>query len=374
MPRIALFQDYLAQYGGAERVTEAIHRALPDADLHTTLSVPEKMSNYLQHVKTTTTWMQHLPMKAKLYRHYFLFYPFAVESARLTDYDVVISSCCGYAKGVVRGPKAVHVCYCHNPMRWVWRFPEYMARETFNAPTKFMLHTMVQGLKRWEMKAARRPDYFIANSHIVARRLKTAFGVDAEVIEPPIETARFWISKNVEDYYLVLSRLVSYKRIDLAVHACTQTGRRLLVIGDGPDRERLKAMAGPTVTFLGRLSDRAVTRYASRCRALIFPGEEDFGMAPLEINAAGRPVIAFGAGGATETVIEQVNGILFREQTVESLIDALERSEIRIWDPATIRKIAQRYDIQLFQERLLDFLSKVSPVMRDYRQLHRRAG
>jgi len=374
MPRIALFQDYLAQYGGAERVTEAIHQALPTADLHTTLSVPEKMSHYLRHVETRTTWMQHLPAKAKLYRHYFLLYPFAVESAQLKDYDVVISSCCGYAKGVVKGPKAVHVCYCHNPMRWVWRFPEYMAREAFSAPTQFMLQKVIQGLKRWELKAARRPDYFIANSHIVARRLKTAFGVDAEVIEPPIETSRFWISKRIEDYYLVLSRLVSYKRIDLAVQACTRTGRRLMIIGDGPDRERLKAIAGPTVTFLGRLPDLEVTRYASRCRALIFPGEEDFGMAPLEINAAGRPVVAYGAGGATETVIEQVNGILFREQTVESLIEALERSEIRRWDPVSIRRIAQRYDIHLFQERLLEFLSKVSPVIRDFSLLQRRAG
>ena len=357
MPKIALFQDYLAQYGGAERVTEAIHQALPEADLHTTLSVPDKMSPYLRKLDTKTTWMQWLPAKSKLYRHYFLFYPFGSGISR---------------SGIVRprreqllrvrqrredaGKNAIHVCYCHNPMRWVWRFQEYMAREKFNAPTKAILQAMVRGLKWWEMKAAQRPDYFIANSHIVARRLKSAFGIDATVIEPPIETSRFWISKNVDDYYLILSRLVAYKRIDLAVEACTRTGRRLLVIGDGPDRERLKAMAGPTVTFLGRQPDGAVNRYASRCRALIFPGEEDFGMAPLEINAAGRPVVAYGAGGATETVIELVNGILFREQTVESLIEALDRFEYRIWDPSTIRKIAQRYDVHLFQERLLDFL------------------
>lgn len=374
MPKIALFQDYLAQYGGAERVTEAIHQALPEADLHTTLSVPEKMSPYLRKLDAKTTWMQWLPAKSKLYRHYFLFYPFAVESVDLESYDLVVSSCCGYAKGVKRGKNAIHVCYCHNPMRWVWRFQEYMAREKFNAPTKSILGTMVRGLKWWETKAAQRPDYFIANSHIVARRLRSAFGIEAAVIEPPIETSRFWISKNIDDYYLVLSRLVAYKRIDLAVEACTRTGRRLLVIGDGPDRERLKAMAGPTVTFLGRQPDRAVNRYASRCRALIFPGEEDFGMAPLEINAAGRPVVAYGAGGATETVLEQVNGILFREQTLEALIEALDRFEYRVWDPLTIRRIARRYDIHLFQERFLDFLSTVSPMMREYRLLRRRAG
>ena len=194
------------------------------------------------------------------------------------------------------------------------------------------------------------------------------------MIEPPIETSRFWISKSIDDYYLILSRLVSYKRIDVAVEACTRTGRRLYVIGDGPDRERLKAMAGPTVTFLGRQPDSAVNEYASRCRALIFPGEEDFGMAPLEINAAGRPVVAYGAGGATETVIEQVNGILFREQTPEALIEALERCECKVWNPLTIRRTAQRYDIRLFQERFMEFLCRVSPSMREYRMMHRRAG
>ena len=206
------------------------------------------------------------------------------------------------------------------------------------------------------------------------RRLKSAFGIDAAVIEPPIETSRFRISRSIDDYYLILSRLVAYKRIDLAVEACTRTGRRLIVIGDGPDRERLMTMAGPTVTFLGRQPDSAVNRYASRCRALIFPGEEDFGMAPLEINAAGRPVVAYGAGGATETVIEQVNGLLFREQQTEALIEALDRCENRSWDPSAIRKIALRYDVHLFQERFLDFLGEVSPSMRDYRMLHRRAG
>lgn len=374
MHRIALFQDYLAQNGGAERVTEAIHQTLPEADLYTTLAVPEKVSPYLRWLGAKTTWMQALPAKSKLYRHYFLLYPFAVESTHLEDYDLIVSSCCGYAKGVKRGPNAVHVCYCHNPMRWVWRYKEYMAKESFSAPMKAALHVMIQGLKKWEMKAATRPDYYIANSHIVADRLKSAFGVDATVIEPPIVTSRFQISQDIDDYYLILARLVPYKRLDLAVQACTRTGRRLIVIGAGPDRARLEALAGPTITFLGRQSDDAVKRYASRCRALLFPGEEDFGMAPLEINAAGRPVVAYGAGGATETVIENLNGVLFREQTVESLIEGMEKLESRTWHPTAIRRNAQRYDIHVFQKRLLNFLYKVSPAMWDTPELLRRAG
>ena len=374
MPKIALFQDYLAQNGGAERVTEAIHQTLPQADLYTTLAVPERISPYLRQLAPKTTWMQNLPAKAKLYRHYFLFYPFAVESAHLDGYDLILSSCCGYAKGVKRNANAVHVCYCHNPMRWVWRFQEYMAREKFNSMTKAALKLMVQGLRCWETKAASRPDYFVANSHIVARRLKAAFGREAVVIEPPIVTARFSVSREIDDYYLILARLVSYKRIDLAVEACTRTCRRLVVIGDGPDRERLKALAGPTVSFLGRQPDDAVNRYASRCRALIFPGEEDFGMAPLEINAAGRPVVAYGAGGATETVIKDLNGILFCEQSTKALIAALEELESKSWDSSAIRRHAQRYDISVFQQRLLNFLQTVSPAIRDLHVLHRRAG
>ncbi len=374
MPRIALFQDYLAQYGGAERVTEAIHQTLPEAELHTTMVAPERMSPYLREIDISTTWMQALPAKAKLYRHYFLLYPLAVESVNLKGYDLIVSSCCGYAKGVQRGKDGVHVCYCHNPMRWVWRFQQYMQRENFSRPLKTGLRLMVEGLRQWELRAATRPDYYIANSHIVARRLKAAFGVDATVIEPPIVTSRFWVSRQQEDYYLILSRLNAYKRIDLAVEACTRTGRKLVVIGDGPDRERLRKMAGPSVSFLGRLPDAAVNRYAARCRALIFPGEEDFGMTPLEVNAAGRPVVAFAAGGATETVIEGMNGVLFGTQTVDSLIEGLERLEAQGWDSASIRRHAQRYDIEVFRDRLLDYLYQVSPAVRGLQMLRRRAG
>jgi glycosyltransferase involved in cell wall biosynthesis len=312
--------------------------------------------------------MQSLPAKSKLFRHYFLLYPIAVETMHLDAYDLIVSSCCGYAKGVKRRKDAVHVCYCHNPMRWVWRFRDYMDREKFSNVTKAALEFMVRGLKQWEIRAASRPDYYIANSHIVAERLKSAFGVEATVIEPPIVTSRFKPRKDTEDYYLILSRLTPYKRIDLAVEACTKTGRNLMVVGDGPDRSRLESLAGPTVRFLGRQPDAVVNRHASRCRALIFPGEEDFGMAPLEINAAGRPVVAYGAGGATETVIENLNGVLFREQTVESLVQALEKYESQSWDSAAIRRNAQRYDVRQFQERLLRFLAQVSPVIQEQRK------
>jgi len=211
------------------------------------------------------------------------------------------------------------------------------------------------------LRAARRPDYFIANSQAVAKRIKTFYGRDSIVILPPIDVDRFQPDTVQEDYYLVLSRLVPYKRIDLAVEACTRLNRKLLVVGDGPDRARLEKIAGPSISFLGRQTDEAVARYAARCRALLFPGEEDFGMTPLEVNAAGRPVIAFRAGGALETVIEGRTGLFFDEPEPESLMQAMTKFESCNWNAAELRAHAARFDRAVFANRLIDFLQTVAP-------------
>jgi glycosyltransferase involved in cell wall biosynthesis len=359
--KIAIFHDNFAQMGGAERVAEVLHRTYPQADMLSTLTVIERLTEYLQKTKPKNSWMQWLPAKAKLFRYYFLVYPFAVEQTDLSSYDLVISSCFGYAKGVKRKEGAVHVCYCHNPMRWVWRTSDYIAREDFSPWKRALLQLALKPLKAWELRAAKRPDYYIANSRIVADRLQHAFGISAEVIPPPIDTASFSLSDKTGDYYLILSRLTPYKRFDLAVEACTRSGRKLIVIGDGPDRERLQAMAGPTVQFLGRQPDDVVARYASECRALLFPGEEDFGMTPLEINAAGRPVVAFRGGGAVETVVEGLNGVFFNLPSADSLILAMDKLEAMQWDQQAIRAHAQRYDIKVFQSRIREFIANVSP-------------
>jgi len=361
MLRIALYHDFLVNMGGAERVAENLHRTLPDSDLYTTMTAAGRLSPYFKDVQPKTSWMQMLPAKSKLFRHYFLLYPFAVEMANLKEYDLIVSSCFGYAKGVKRGKSAVHVCYCHNPMRWVWRTTDYLASEPLGRLKHALIRFALKPLRAWEMRASRRPDYYIANSAVVAKRLYEAFGVHATVIPPPIETKRFHPCSYVDDYFLVLSRLAPYKRLDLAVQACSQLGLPLIVIGDGPDRKRLEKMAGPTVTFLGRLPDAVVDRYARQCRALIFPGEEDFGMTPLEINAAGRPVVGYRGGGALETIRDGVNGLFFTEQTVESLSDALQRFDSMTWDPLAIRRHAERFDTSVFQERIIDFLVKVMP-------------
>jgi glycosyltransferase involved in cell wall biosynthesis len=229
---------------------------------------------------------------------------------------------------------------------------------------RLLLPHLVRGLRQWDESASRQPDHFIANSHTVAARIRRVYGRFAEVIHPPIDLGRFRESSEQDDYYIVLSRLISYKRIDLAVQACTQLGRRLLVIGDGPDRARLMANAGPTISFLGRLSDAEVEHYAARCRALIFPGDEDFGMAPLEIAAAGRPTIAYRAGGALETIVDGVTGIFFDRQDPEDLAAAIRRFERIDWSPATLRHHSQGFGSDVFQARFRAFLAKVgAPIL-----------
>lgn len=351
--------------GGAERVTEALHKAFPGAALYTTLSVPERLSPYLQKADVHTTWMQWLPWKARFFRHYFLFYPFAVESADLSAYDVIITSCFGFAKGVRRREDALQICYCHTPMRWVWRASDYFAKEKIGVLKQLFLSLALKPLRWWEFRAARRPDFYIANSRVVAQRLKDAFGVESVVIPPPIETTRFYASEIIENYFLILSRLVPYKRLDLAIQAATRLAVPLKVVGSGPDLERLRSLAGPTVEFLGRLPDEAVNRLVSRCQALIFPGEEDFGMAPLEVNAAGRPVIAFYGGGAMETIQEGINGMFFHEPTVDSLVETIRRFQLAHWDVAAIQKHARSYDVAVFQQRIRDFIETAMGTRQD---------
>jgi glycosyltransferase involved in cell wall biosynthesis len=250
-------------------------------------------------------------------------------------------------------------------MRWVWRYEDYSARADFGRVARVLLPLLLSVLKRWDLRASRQPDYFIANSQVVAERIKKFYGRESIVIPPPIDVSRFQTERateNVcEDYYLILSRLVPYKRLDLAVEACTRLKRRLLVIGDGPDRARLEGLAGPEVRFLGRQSDEDVARHAARCRALIFPGEEDFGMTPLEVNAAGRPVIAFRGGGALETVVEGVTGLFFNESTSASLAQAIQKFELCTWDSERLRAHASHFDRTVFAARLLEFLHAVAP-------------
>jgi glycosyltransferase involved in cell wall biosynthesis len=357
--KIAVVHDYFTQLGGAERLVGEIYRMLPDPTLFATVAFANCIPNQLTDVKVHTSWLQKLPSIEKYYRLYFLLYPFGVRALNLSEYDLVVSSSSGYAKGVQVGRNAVHVCYCHTPMRWVWSFDKYSQRESFALSQRAVLATLLRGLKAWDEEASRQPDHFIANSRVVAERIQRAYGRSAEIIHPPIQVDRFRPSAEREDFYLVVSRLVSYKRIDIAVRACSERGKKLIVAGEGPDRKALEMIAGPSVRFLGRVSDAEVEYLGSRCQALLFPGEEDFGMAPLEIAAAGRPTIAYRAGGALETIVEDSTGVFFDDQTPEALGDAIERFERQSWSPSVLRRHAEGFSVAVFQDRFRSFLSRI---------------
>src|SRR5258706_2321866 len=342
--------------GGAERVAEAMHDSFPSAPMYTTVALLKGLPGSLRSADIRTSPLQNLPSLDRRFRHYFMLYPFAVENFDLSAYDLIFSSSSGYAKGVRRRPNAIHVCYCHTPMRWVWRYDDYVAREGLGGSIRGALPSLLGGLQKWDLRAARQPNYYIANSHLVAERIKKIYGREAVVIPPPIDLHRFEMANEVGDYYLVLSRLMPYKRIDLAIEACKRTNRRLVIIGDGPDRARLEKLADDRIEFLGRQPDSIVNYYAARCRALLFPGEEDFGMAPLEVNAAGRPVIAYRAGGAIETVVEGVTGTFFDQPNSLSLAGAIEELEGMKWRQEDLPHQAEKFYRTVFPFPVLQFL------------------
>ena len=297
------------------------------------------------------SWMQRLPAWRRHFKAYLPVYPFAVRSFDLTGYDLVISSSSAWAKGV-RIPKGtVHVCYCYTPMRWAWSFDAYVSRSALSWLSRAAASLLMRPLRAWDVSSSRRVDQFIAISNEVAARIRNTYGRDCEIVFPPVDVERFHPSETPEDFFLVVSRLNSYKRIDLAVRACSERGWPLVVVGDGPERRALAAIAGPTVRFLGRLTDAEVAGLFARCRALILPGAEDFGLTPLEANAAGRPVVAFAGGGALDTVRDGHTGVLFHEPTAQALGAALAVAADAIWDAELLRAHAEAFSEAAFATR-----------------------
>ncbi|QBD78448.1 glycosyltransferase family 4 protein [Ktedonosporobacter rubrisoli] len=356
--KVALVHDYLNQMGGAERVVMAFHEIFPDAPIYTSIYDPELVDPAFRRMDIRTSFMQKLPLVTRHHQPYLPFYPFAMEKLDLRGYDLVLSSSSAFGKGVITRPETLHICYCHTPMRWCWNYEEYVEREQLGKVARSVLPFLMTGLRVWDQSSAMRVDHFIANSPVVAERIQKYYRREAVVIPPPVEADRFPFdpATQPEDYFLVLSRLIPYKRIDLAIEACNRLRLPLVVIGGGRDLERLRGMAGPTIRFLGHLSDEEVLYYFMHCRAFLFPGEEDFGITPLEAQAAGRPVIAYGSGGALASIVDGVTGVFFKEQTVESLMAVLSSFEEGAFDPQTIRNHALEFDKPRFRRRILQFI------------------
>ena len=358
--RVAIVHDYLNQWGGAERVLEEMHTLWPNAPIFTSIYDRERMPASYRNWPIRTTPMQHLPGIARHHQPYLPLYPLAFSRLDLRDYDLIISSSSAFAKNIYPAPGATHICYCHSPMRFAWNAADYARRERLGGPTKRALAPLLRALRRWDKRGTARVNHLIANSAVVADRIRRFYGRDSTVIHPPVRTDIPAARGEPGDFYLIVTRLVPYKRLDIVVEAFTRLGLPLRIAGVGRDRAALEALAGPTITFLGGITDAEKDRLYGECRATIFPAEDDFGIAQVEAQAAGRPVIAYRAGGATETVVDGVTGIFFDAQTPDALIAAVERREATTFDAETIRAHARLFDAAVFRQRLREFVeSKV---------------
>ena len=351
--RVAIIHYWLVGMRGGEKVIEALCRMYPQADIYTHVYDPAAVSPTISNRQVRTSFIARLPGATRTYKRYLALMPMALEQLDLRGYDLILSSESGPSKGIIPPAGALHLCYCHSPMRYIWNmFHDY--RERSGWLTRLVMPPVAHYLRTWDAVSASRVHDFVANSTTVARRLQTYYRRDSTVIHPPVDVDAFGSVPRSElgDYYLMAGELVPYKRPDLAVEAFNRTGRKLVVIGGGEGLAALKALAGPTVTVLGPQSFEQLRHHYARCRALVFPGEEDFGIVPVEAMASGRPVIAFNRGGATETVVDGETGLFFDEQSRDGLSEALDRFERTSFDPARAVSRARDFRTEVFQSRM----------------------
>jgi glycosyltransferase involved in cell wall biosynthesis len=356
--KVAIVHDFLIQMGGAERVVSALHELFPKAPVFTSVFRKNELTADFLSMDVKTSFLQYFPFISGNFRAYFLLYPLAFHSFDLSGFDLIISSSSGYAKGIRKRKGQVHVCYCHTPMRFAWNYKDYIARFGMNPLASKMLSLSVPALKHWDLGTVKNVDHFIANSRFVADRIRSIYQRESVIINPPVETDKFKPLAKSGDYFLVVSRLMPYKRLDLAVKAFNRLKLPLKIVGNGPALAQLKQIAAGNIEFVGRVPDEEVNELYSGCRALIFPGEEDFGITPLEAAAAGRPTIAYASGGALETVIDNKTGILFKEQSVGSLSDAVERFMGARFDRQKLVEHAHSFRRGVFIEKMKGFLNE----------------
>ncbi|AFZ66503.1 glycosyltransferase [Deinococcus peraridilitoris] len=366
--KTAIVHDWLTNHAGSEKVVEGLLHLVPDAPIYTLVHQPENFRGTAFHGRDIrTSFVQRLPRGAQKYQTYLPLMPLAVEQFDLSEYDLILSSSHAVAKGVRVGAGQLHVSYVHTPIRYAWDLQDQYLREAGldrgvkGAAARVALHY----LRLWDTVSANRVDVFLANSHYVARRIWRAYRRRAHVLYPPVDVARFDPTRRREDFYLTMSRLVPYKKIDLIVRTFGRLDRPLVVIGDGPERGRLEALAGPNVTFLGRQEDPVAADLMSRCKAFVFAADEDFGITPVEAQAAGAPVIAYGHGGSLETVQANRTGLHFYEQTEDSLLQAVQAFEARApFDPAVLRAHAETFRPEHFHVELLAIIAAARQAFR----------
>lgn len=356
--KIALVHEMLTKLGGAERVLKTLSDLHSEASIFTLLHNKKKTSDWFKSKKIHPSYLQTF-YKFNIKPKYLISrMPEAIEQFDFRNFDIVISSSSAFAHGIKTGPNTKHICYCHSPMRYAWDYTHEYTKN-LNPIMRLLIASQLNPIRQWDFMAANRPDVLIANSEHVQKRIKKYWRRDSTVIYPPVDVKRFTPTKHNEDYFLIISALTPFKQIDLAVHAFNKNGRTLKIIGDGTQRKYLASMAHSNIEFLGRLSDHEARDYIQNCRALIFPGEEDFGITPVEAMAAGKPVLAYGEGGVTESVQAGISGEFFKKPTPESLESGLNRllENEKNYDTQKIRSIAEAFDKEIFIEKMEKLIS-----------------
>lgn len=350
--KIALVHDYLIRFGGAERVLLNLKKIFPQAAIYTLLYDEKKMGKYFPNTKIHTSFLQNFPFSRRYHRLLAPLMPAAVESLDLRDFDLIISSASAFVKGLILRPKAIHICYCHNPARFLW---DYASQ--YNGGPSFFKRILFHYLRMWDRTAANRVDYFMANSKMTAQRIKKYYDRQAKVIYPPVDISDK-IKQAKGEYFLIVSQLTPYKRIDLAIDAFNKLELPLVIIGQGRDRERLQKMAQRNIKFLGWQTDEIVKQYLQNCIAFIFPGEDDFGIAPVEAMNFGKPVLAYRQGGAIETILEGITGEFFDDPVTESLADGVRRLRLNLnnYSPLVIKKRAEKFSQERFEREIKEFI------------------
>lgn len=357
--KVAIIHYWLVNMRGGEKVLQALCRIFPQADIYTHVYDPAAIGDAFAGHTTKTTFIQRLPGARRFYQNYLPLMPLALKQLDLRDYDLVISSESGPAKGIRTAPGALHICYCHTPMRYAWDlYDEYRS----SAPwlKRLLMPPVMHYMRRWDVSSAAKVDHFVANSHFIADRIARCYQRHAEVIHPPVAVDAFGVDDEQEDYYLFVGQLVAYKRADLAVDAFNQSGRKLVIIGEGEQLDLLRRKARQNVKVLGKQPFAVIRTHYGRCRALIFPGVEDFGIVPVEAMASGRPVIAYRNGGVLETVKDGVTGLFFDQQTAVSLNQVIDAFESRPpFDSQVIIDHAQSFSANVFAERFSALLERL---------------
>ncbi|MEW6714044.1 MAG: glycosyltransferase family 4 protein [Nitrospirota bacterium] len=373
--KTAIVHEWLITYAGSERVFGQIAGLYPDADLYSLLDfLADDDRGFILDRRATTSFIQRLPMAKEKYRDYLVLMPFAIKRFDLSGYDLIITSSHTVAKGVRTFPGQIHICYCHTPMRYIWDLQnQYLKEAGLDRGIRgAILKALFSRLRKWDVSTSRNVDYFIANSHYIKERIKRAYGRDSVVIYPSVDIENFEVSEKKEDFFIAVSRMVPYKKMDLIVEAFSEMGLPLIVIGDGPDFGKVKRKATKNIELMGHLKGEVLKMYMQKARALVFAAEEDFGIVPVEAQACGTPVIAFGRGGVRETVIplpeneaqgmavKPPTGIFFNEQTPLALIDAVKRFE-KIegrFDPYDLRRNAEKFSKERFDKEFRSFVNE----------------